>query len=58
MDVDLIVCANCRRATYMRRPCYAICVACRTGAPPIGPVIPEAPQPKVDAQGNSMAAGE
>jgi hypothetical protein len=59
MDVDLVVCANCRRATYMRRPCYAICLACRTGAPPIGPVIPASPAPpKVDAQGNSMAAGE
>lgn len=40
MDVELMICVNCRRAVYQRRPCYEICTACRTGAPPIGPVIP------------------
>jgi hypothetical protein len=51
MDTDLVVCANCRRATYMRRPCYAICLACRTGAPPIGPVIPRVVERDSDISG-------
>jgi hypothetical protein len=49
----LKICANCRRAIYMTVPSYGICMACRAGRQPIGPVIPRT-APLCDVSGNSI----
>jgi hypothetical protein len=43
LEAELKICVNCRRAVFMTVPCYEICMACRAGCPPLGPVIPPSP---------------
>jgi hypothetical protein len=55
VDAVLKVCANCRRAVYMSVPSYDICMACRAGRPPLGPVVPFINnEPRRDVNGNSI----
>jgi hypothetical protein len=53
-EAVLKVCANCRRAVYMTVPSYEICMACRAGCPPLGPIMPTVGESHTDVNGVEM----